>query len=217
MNSSPPKRSPFLPWMLVAACLVAFGLAAYGGFTIRMSDSYLPPAAPATLNEDWTVITEDGARTLIIENTLPAIDCSDAVLAFLTKSEEVVARVNGQEIYRYGTESETALGRYWGSVWCMVPLDESYAGQRVSLEFIGRYSNSATDSFTFYLDERSAVVFHILVANFFLLSNCLICLMIALCLLASAAHHAILRRTDSARGCIWARWCCWRAFGALRK
>ena len=198
MNSSPPKRSPFLPWMLVAACLVAFGLAAYGGFTIRMSDSYLPPAAPATLNEDWTVITEDGARTLIIENTLPAIDCSDTVLAFLTRSEGIIARVNGQEIYRYGTESETALGRYWGSVWCMVPLDESYAGQRVSLEFIGRYSNSATDSFPFYLDERSAVVFHILVANFFLLSNCLICLMIALCLLASAAHHAILRRTDSA-------------------
>ena len=198
MNSSPPKRSPFLPWMLVAACLVAFGLAAYGGFTIRMSDSYLPPAAPATLNEGWTVITEDGARTLIIENTLPAIDCSDTVLAFLTRSEGIIARVNGQEIYRYGTESETALGRYWGSVWCMVPLDESYAGQRVSLEFIGRYSNSATDSFTFYLDERSAVVFHILVANFFLLSNCLICLMIALCLLASAAHHAILRRTDSA-------------------
>ena len=56
MNSSPPKRSPFLPWMLVAACLVAFGLAAYGGYTARMSDSYLPPAAPATLNEDWTAI-----------------------------------------------------------------------------------------------------------------------------------------------------------------
>ena len=212
MNPSPTKQSAFLPWMLVAVCLAAFSLAAYGGLTTHMSDSYLLPAAPATLNGGWVAITEGGPRelpsflrgetaqlrTLTIENTLPTIDCSDVVLAFLTSSEEVVARVNGQEIYRYGTEGETALGRYWGSVWCLVPLDESHSGQRISLELVGRRSISAKDAFTFYLDERSAIVLQILVTNFFLLSNCLLCLVIALNLLITAAYHAILHRTDSA-------------------
>ena len=115
-------------------------------------------------------------------------------LCFLSESEDVTARVNGETIYRYGAADETPFGRYWGSVWCLIPLKESYSGQKITIELVSRGDDSVTGNYRFFLDQRAAILNQMIVRNLFLLSNCLIGLASGASLLCSSLYRALLRR-----------------------
>lgn len=195
-------RSGFLfvfPITCLIACLVIFMIAQ----TFHLDNSHLSIPKAADFNNGWSLAEDETIiplvnipRSLTIEkgsivlkNTLPAIDGSGSVLCFKTNSETVRVKAASREIYSYGLHDETPFGHYYGNVWIMVPLDESLSGQEISVELTAQSDEVLSGNYNFYLDQRGAVILTLVANNLLVFCNGVICLACAFLLLLSAFLH----------------------------
>lgn len=201
---------------LAAACLLALGLTIYAATAFHLDDTQLRQPRADSFNDGWSALMPEGwtevagpvsraladGGTLTIQNTLPQIETDTQVLFFLVDSEDVTARVGGEVVYTNGLDDRTSFGRYWGGVWCMVPLSPEHSGQTIRLELTSRGNASPrgdAGSYEFRLDERSAVLYDLITDNLFLLGNCLIGLATAASLLLTSIYRRLRRTYDAAR------------------
>lgn len=172
--------------------------------TFHLDNSRLSYEKANEFNSGWSILeneietplesiphslaVEKGAITL--KNTLPFIKDSDYVLCFKTNSENVRAKVGTDEIYSYGLSNKTPFGKYFGIVWIMVPLSESMSEQDIFIELTALSKEEQLGNYSFYLDQRSAVLLTLIADNMLLFCNCIISLACAfLLILSSFMHH----------------------------
>lgn len=198
--------SGFANLSFLVCCFLAAGILLFASKTFILDDSFLSCSSPNTFNQNWRMVTQDGRKsvlseiprslsfkgnTLILENDLPAIHGNNEMLCFLSNNEDVCVRVNDKVIYTYGYEDKNSFGNYFGNVWCMIPMDASYSGQKIFIEINARCNSTGSGNYSFYLDHRSSIICHLVVSNLFLLCNCLVGMFLGIALVFSGFYGAI--------------------------
>lgn len=198
------KKSTLVANLLfLISCAVAAGLVLFASETFTLNDSHLLNHDLRTFNRNWYVVTDEGRiamssipramtaqeGTLTMENQLPIISGFDQALCFRSNNEDVRVSVGDKLIYTYGLHDETSFGNYFGNVWCMIPLNESYSGKKITIELTARCNSTGSGNYAFYLDHRSAIVYRMVLSNLFLLCNCLVGVLVGVALILSGLYR----------------------------
>ena len=183
------------PLALAAACMVIMLIAQ----CFQLDNSLLRPGSAATFNDGWqlssrlsTTPMEHISRSLTVErralslkNTLPELNCDHLSLCFLSNNEKVRVTVGSETVYTYGYNDKTLFGRYFGKVWCMVPLREDMSGKTISVELTALSGEITSGNYSFYLDDRETILITLLMNVWPILLNCIICVIAGIVLIVS--------------------------------
>lgn len=196
MRRIPQKgASLFFLVTLLLACMVAMFISQH----FHLDSSLLKVESAETFNSDWKIVNRHNTRAvenvpraltvnnryLTLTNTLSEFHCENHALCFRTNNEKVRVSVNGDIIYTYGYSNITDFGRYYGTVWNMVPLQEDMSGGHVVVELSTQADEISKDNYTFYLDNRNTIIVTLLLNNWVLLLNVLVCAALGLMTVSS--------------------------------
>lgn len=195
------------PLTCLIACLAILLVAQ----TFRLDPSRLSAQMAAGFNDGWRISENETEKavsaiprsltvekgSLVLKNTLPAAISDDSVLCFKTNSENVRVTIDSREIYSYGLHDQTLFGHYYGNVWIMVPLEEEFSAQEITIELTALSDETPSDNYSFYLDHRSSIILTLIWENILLFGNCLICLACAFLLILSAFLHMRSKQKSS--------------------
>ena len=79
-------------------------------------------------------------------------------LGFRLSLQKVRVRIDGEEVYSYGYDSEYPFWRSGGSLYVFVPLEAEHAGQRIEIELSSPYKENTGVINEFYFGKKIAII-----------------------------------------------------------
>lgn len=124
------------------------------------------------LSDGWTLIDGSNKKeitlpfkdefsvensTVVLENTLPELLPLTPAILYRTSLQEIKFYLNDELIYTYGGNVFRAYGNNSGSIWNIIKLPDSAAGQKIKMVIYSPYDDYKATFNTFYVGSYQAV------------------------------------------------------------
>lgn len=155
------KNLNFVGVIFIAAVLIICVIVGIAG-SFKIENTKLSVDQPERFTLSWTKHesepTNFSKSVITYSNTLPdLIGSSDAILV-KTNHQRVAVYAGGKLIYTYGLSSQTPFGSVFGSVWNIIDIPNTYAGQSIDIICASTFNGDFININNTIIGDRNAII-----------------------------------------------------------
>lgn len=144
----------------------------YGGQSLSFSDGKV-----YEWNTGWSYVRQDGSeqaitlpadepigpgQTVTIRNKIPYFDFYGMNILIRTRQQSIVIRVDGKQIYEYGTDTGLFMGHSPGSRWNLVGISQNDKGKPIEITLKSPYRRYSGKLAAIDYGNKMDLLFHLM-------------------------------------------------------